>query len=37
LKPTSEVSYTKIQEFINRTRQVEIVAVNLFFAQKNRK
>jgi len=36
-KPTSGVGYTKIQEFINRTAQVKIVAMNIFFVKKNRK
>jgi len=31
LKPIREVGYTKIQEFINRTRQVKIVTVNISF------
>ena len=34
-KPTREVGYTKIQEFINRTWQVKTVAVNIFFVKKN--
>jgi len=29
------VDYTKIQEFINRTRQVKNIAVNIFFVKKN--
>jgi len=29
------VGYTKIQEFINRTRQVKIIVVNIFFVKKN--
>jgi len=36
-KPTSGIGYTKIQEFINRTAQVNIVAMNIFFVKKNRK
>jgi len=36
-KPTREVGYTKLQEFINRTRQVKIIVVNIFFVKTNRK
>ena len=40
-KPTREVSYTKIQEFINRNRHVKTIVVNIyiyiyfFFLKKN--
>jgi len=37
LKTTKEASYTKTQEFINRTQQVKTVAVNKFFVKRNRK
>jgi len=36
-KTAREVGNTKIQEFINRTRQVKTTAVNIFFVKKNRK
>jgi len=36
-KPTREVSYTKTQEFINRTRQVKIIAVNIIFCEEEQK
>ena len=36
-KIAKEVANTKIQEFINRTRQVKTTAVNIFFVKKNRK
>jgi len=36
-KPTREVGYTKMQKFINRTRQAKIIAVDIFFVKKNRK
>jgi len=32
-----DVRYTKIHKFINRTRQVQTIAVNIFFVKKNRK
>ena len=35
-KPTKEASYTKIQEFIKRTRQAKTIAVNMIW-KKNRK
>jgi len=35
--PTREVGYTRILEFINRIRQVKIIAINIFFVKKNRK
>ena len=36
-KTAREVGNTKIQEFINRTRQVKTTAVNIFFLKKNKK
>ena len=36
-KAARQVANTKIQEFINRTRQVKATAVNIFFVKKNRK
>jgi len=34
-KPAKEVGYTKIQEFINKIRQVKIIAVDIFFCEEN--
>ena len=34
---TNKVGYTKIQEFVKKTRQVKIIAVNIFFVKKKRK
>ena len=36
-KQQEKQANTKIQEFINRTRQVKTTAVNIFFVKKNRK
>jgi len=36
-KPTKEVGYTKVQEFINRTRQEKTIAVNKFFCEEEQK
>ena len=37
LKPTREVGYTEIQEFINRTRQVKSIAVTIFLCEEKQK
>jgi len=36
-KPTREVGYTKIQEFSHRTRQVQIIVVNISFCEEKQK
>ena len=39
-RPFSKIQWgkhTKMQEFMKRTRQVKIIAVNIFFVKKNRK
>jgi len=37
LEPRREVGHTKIQEFINITRQVKIIAVNISFCAEKQK
>jgi len=36
-KPTRDIGNTNIQEFINRTRQVKIIAVNIFLCCEKQK